>query len=130
MPSSRYLQSLELAAIAALPTTIHIYTTDPTSSDVGTEVSGGGYLPQPITFGAPAVVGLGTEITNTGVVTFPIASADWSAGAPATHFAIRDGVNMIHYGTLTSLGVPVGRTVRSGDTLQIPIGICKIRKPD
>lgn len=130
MPSSRYLQTTELATIRALPLTIHLYTTDPTSSDVGTEVTGGGYLAQTITFAAPVVVGSGTEITNDSVITFPLASADWSAGSPVTHFAIRNGANLIHYGTLTSLGVPVGRVVRFGDQLQIPIGICKLRKPD
>lgn len=129
MALSRAQQARVLAEIVTNPLQIAIYTNDPTSSDVGTEVTLGGYLRQTVAFGAPAVVGSGTEITNTGVITFPIAAADWEL---ASHFGIRDTVTLglVSYGTLTSLGVPTPRQIRAGDTFMLGIGAIKIRIPD
>ncbi len=129
MPSSRAQQAIELNVIRTESLKLHLYTSNPTSSDVGTEVTGGGYVAQTITFSAPTVVGNGTEMTNDTVITFPIATGDYSA--PVTHFGVRvNGGRLVHYGELTSLGVPVSRTVRAGDVVQFGIGIVKIRKPD
>lgn len=130
MPSSRAQQLQELNEIRSETLTLHFYTTNPTSQDAGTEVSGGGYVAQSITFGVPTVVGSGTEMTNDTVITFPTATGDWSSATPVTHFAIRTPTRMVHYGELTSLSVPVGRVVRSGDVFQLGIGVVKIRKPD
>lgn len=130
MPSSRAQQLQELNDIRSEILTLHFYTTNPTSQDTGTEVSGGGYVAQTVTFAVPAVVGNGTEMTNDAVITFPTATGDWSSASPVTHFAVRTPARMVHYGELTSLSVPVGRVVRSGDVFQLGVGVVKIRKPD
>lgn len=57
------------------PTTIYIalYTTDPTDADVGTEVTGGSYARQSVTFGAPS----NGVSTNSATVDFPQATVAW-----------------------------------------------------
>ena len=57
------------------PTTTYLalYTSDPTDADTGTEITGGSYVRQAITFGAPSN---GTS-TNSAAVEFPQATADW-----------------------------------------------------
>jgi len=51
------------------PTTTYLalYTSDPTDADTGTEITGGSYVRQAITFGAPSN---GTS-TNSAAVEFP-----------------------------------------------------------
>lgn len=129
MSLSRAQQARVLTEITTNPLQIAIYTNDPTSSDVGTEVTLGGYLRQALVWNAPAVVGSGTEITNSNVISFPIAAADWEL---ATHFGVRDTVTLglVSYGTLTSLGVPTPRQIRAGDTFMLNAGAVKIRIPD
>jgi hypothetical protein len=69
------------------PTAVYaaLYTTDPTDADTGTEVTGGSYARQAITFGAP-VNGVSS---NTVEVVFPVATASWGT---VTHGAIRSAV--------------------------------------
>lgn len=82
------------------PTTVYaaLYTTDPTDADTGTEVSGNAYARQAITFGASA----NGVSSNTGVVTFPVATGAWGT---VTHFGIRDAItggNLLHSGALSA----------------------------
>jgi len=72
------------------------YTSNPTDADTGTEVSGGGYARQAITFGASS----GGQSKNNATVEFPLATANWGT---ITHIAIRDaltGGNLLFYGPL------------------------------
>ncbi|KAF2379961.1 hypothetical protein BSN82_16885, partial [Acinetobacter baylyi] len=57
------------------PTTVYLalYTSDPTDADTGTEVSGGSYARQSITFGAPS----NGVTTNSADITFPTATGSW-----------------------------------------------------
>ncbi len=129
MSLSRAQQATILTAIKANTLKLELYSTDPTSSDVGVAADWGSYVPQTITFGANTVVGNGTEITNNSVITFPTATSD--ATVAVTHFGIRiNGGDLVSYGELTSLGVPVSRLVKTGDFFQIGSGIVKIRLPD
>lgn len=70
------------------PTTVYValYTDDPTDADVGTEVSGGGYARQTVTFTVPSD-GAGD---NSAIITFPTASASWGT---ITHAGLRDAVS-------------------------------------
>jgi hypothetical protein len=90
-----------------------LYTASPTDADSGTEVSGGSYARQAITFGAPSN-GVGT---NSALITFPTATASWGV---VTHFGIRDNVaggNLLIWGALTNQ-----KTVDIDDTVKVNIG--------
>lgn len=73
-----------------------LYTTNPTVADTGTEVTGGSYARQAVTFGAQS----GGAVSNSGEVSF--------TGLPAatiTHFGIRDAStsgNLLYFGALSS----------------------------
>jgi len=103
------------------PTTVYLalYTSNPTGSDTGTEVAGGGYVRQAVTFGAPALVGGKETIKPTSDIQLPVASADWGN---ITHAGIRDaatGGNLLYYGPLDS-----ARTILNGDRLMIQKDSC------
>lgn len=101
------------------PTTVYLalYTTDPTDADTGTEVTGGSYARQAMTFAAPSD-GATSLSTN---VTFPQATAGWGT---VTHVGIRDAVtggNLLYYTPMTT-----ARAILTGDTVafltgQIPV---------
>ena len=97
------------------PTTVYIalYTSDPTDADTGTEVTGGSYARQSVTFGAPSN---GTS-TNSADVTFPTATASFGT---VTHIGIRDALtagNLLYYTPLD-----VSKTIATGDIFKITTG--------
>lgn len=97
------------------PTTVYLalYTTDPTDADTGTEVSGGSYARQSITFGAPS----NGVSTNSAAIEFPQATGSWGT---ITHVAIRDALtvgNMLYHTPLDA-----SKTIASGDIFRIAIG--------
>lgn len=125
---SRAQQGIILTAIKANSLELALYSTNPTASDVGTEVVGGGYSRKSITFGTNTVVSDGTQISNTGVVTFTQASNDWTT---ATHWGLRIvGGALVTYGTLSQGGVATSRTIRTGDIYQQAIGSVVIKVGD
>lgn len=94
------------------PTTVYValYTTDPTDADTGTEVSGGSYARQSVTFGAPS----NGVSTNSAAVTFPTATASWGT---IGWIGIRDassGGNLLYHAPLTA-----SKTISSGDIFTI-----------
>jgi hypothetical protein len=97
------------------PTTTYLalYTSDPTDADTGTEITGGSYVRQSITFGAPSN---GTS-TNSAAVEFPQATADWGI---ISHVAIRDAVtsgNLLFHTALDA-----SKTINNGDVFKITAG--------
>jgi hypothetical protein len=97
------------------PTTTYLalYTSDPTDADTGTEITGGSYVRQAITFGAPAN---GTS-TNSAAVEFPQATADWGV---ITYVGIRDAVtsgNLLFHTALDA-----SKTINNGDVFKITAG--------
>lgn len=97
------------------PTTVYLalYTTDPTDADTGTEVSGGSYARQSITFGAPSN---GTS-TNSAAIEFPQATGSWGT---ITHVGIRDALttgNLLYHTPLDA-----SKTIASGDIFRIASG--------
>jgi hypothetical protein len=97
------------------PTAVYcaLYTVSPTDSGGGTEVSGGGYLRQEVTFGSPS----DGETSNSLDITFPQASGDWGE---IVAFGILDddtSGNLLYYGDLT-----VHKTVLSGDIFEFLSG--------
>ncbi len=79
---------------------VALYSTDPTSADVGTELIGNGYTRMVSAFDAP-VTGSGTTQNELDVV-FPSATIDW---VTITHVGIRDletGGNLLSYQALST----------------------------
>lgn len=88
-----------------------LYTTSPGAGDTGTEVTGGSYARQAITWGSI----VGSTLSNSGAITF--------SGVPAatiTHFGIRSastGGTLKLYGALNSSVATI-----SGDEVIFPTG--------
>ena len=90
-----------------------LYTSDPTDSDTGTEVSGGSYARQSITFGAPS----NGVTTNSAAIEFPQATGSWGT---VSYVGIRDALttgNLLYHTALDS-----SKTIESGDIFKISIG--------
>jgi hypothetical protein len=103
----------------ASPVTVYaaLFTSDPTDADVGTEVSGGSYARQSVTFGV--VVSGATD--NTGLITYPVATADWGV---VSHVGIYDAVgggNLLFHAPMTSV-----EQVLNGQTFTFPIGQLRV----
>jgi hypothetical protein len=120
--ANRMLAASLLGTAFTLPTTpmkVALTTTSPTSSSNGTEVAGGSYARQNVTFSTPAngsggTAGLGTT-ANTGAVSFTNMPA-----ATTTSLNIFDSnatPRRAWYGDLTS-----AKTTALGDTLSFAIG--------
>ena len=97
------------------PTTTYLalYTSDPTDADVGSEVSGGSYTRQSITFGAPS----NGASTNSAAIEFAQATADWGI---VSHVGIRDaasGGNLLYHTPLDA-----SKTINTGDVFKITSG--------
>lgn len=95
------------------PTTIYValYTAAPGVGGGGTEVSGGSYARQTVTFSAPS----NGQTSNTADILFPVASATWGT---IVAFALMDassGGNMLYFGNLST-----PRLVQASDQVKFP----------
>lgn len=117
---SNYLEGALINAVLrntsyTSPTTTYLalYTSDPTDADTGTEISGGSYQRQPITFGAPS----NGVSTNSSAIEFPQATANWGT---ITHVGIRDAVtsgNLLFHTPLDA-----SKVINNGDIFKITSG--------
>jgi len=90
-----------------------LYTSDPTDADTGTEVSGGSYARQSITFGSPS----NGASTNTAAIEFPQATGSWGTVA---YIGIRDAStagNLLYHTALDA-----SKTIATGDVFRVAIG--------
>jgi hypothetical protein len=107
------------------PTTVYLALFDENPTIAGTqtsEVTGGDYARQAITFGSAAT----QQIANSAAVTFPTASADWNGGDPIGFGGIMDASsagNMLYFGPLT-----VAVTILTGGELELGIGQIQIEE--
>jgi len=97
------------------PTTVYLalFTTDPTDAGTGTEVSGGSYARQSISWNTPA----SGAVTNSADVTFPQATADYGT---VTHIGIYDAStagNLLYHGALSA-----SKSVTTNDTFIVEAG--------
>lgn len=91
---------------------IALFTSDPGEASGGTEVSGGGYARQSVTFTVS-----GDTATNSAAVEFPEATASYGT---VTHIAVMDAStagNQIAYAALSA-----SKAIDTGDILRIPAG--------
>jgi hypothetical protein len=91
---------------------IGLFTSDPGEAQGGTEVSGGSYVREAVTFTVS-----GDTATNSAGVEWPVATATWGT---ITHIAVYDAStsgNQIAYAALAN-----AKTIASGDVIRIPAG--------
>lgn len=97
------------------PATVYValFTTDPTDAGTGTEVSGGSYARQSVTFAAPSN---GLSASNADV-TFPQASASWgTVGWIGIYDALTTG-NLLYHTALNA-----AKAIDTGDIFKIASG--------
>lgn len=105
------LRATEFAAPGAVY--LAAYTVAPTDAGGGTEVTGGSYTRQTITFSGPS----SNLVSNSADILFPMATASWGT---IVHFGIFDAPaagNLLYHTALTA-----ARTIDIGDQLRIPTG--------
>jgi hypothetical protein len=103
----------------AQPATVYValFTSATDKNGGGTEVSGGGYARQPVTFGAPGAGVDGRKVANSAEVAFPVATASWGT---ITHVAIMDAAtagNMLYQGAMEA-----SKTIGVNDQLKFAVG--------
>jgi hypothetical protein len=119
MPKSIYLDN-NFLGIALLnqtftpPATVYValFTVSPAPSGGGTEVAGGGYGRQTVTFTAP----VNGQTVNTADIFFPIATAPWGTVVAFALFDASSGGNMLYFGNLST-----SRTIGINDQLKFPV---------
>ena len=97
------------------PTTTYLalFTSDPTDAGTGTEVSGGSYARQSISWNTPS----SGATTNSADVTFPQATANYGT---VTHIGIYDASsagNLLYHGALSA-----SKSVETNDTFIVEAG--------
>lgn len=98
------------------PTTVYLalYTSNPNPNNSGTEVTGGSYARQAVSWTALAG---GTSTQNSSTITFPTATANWGA---ITYVALLDAAssgNLLMFAPAT-----VTITINNGQTYTITSG--------
>ena len=97
------------------PTTVYLalFTTDPTDAGTGTEVSGGSYARQSISWNTPA----SGAVTNSADVTFPQATADYGVVSHIGIFDASTAGNLLYHGALSA-----SKSVTTNDTFIVEAG--------
>lgn len=90
-----------------------LFTVPPGETGGGTEVSGGGYARQAVSFTPPS----NSVCSNDADIVFPIATSDWGSIAGFGLFDAATGGNMLLYGTFA-----IQKQVLSGDQFVIRAG--------
>jgi hypothetical protein len=89
---------------------VGLFTDNPGEASGGTEVSGGSYVREAVTFAVT-----GDTASNVAAIEWPVATGNWGT---ITHIAVFDALtagDQIAYAPLTS-----AKTIASGDVLRIP----------
>lgn len=99
---------------ATRPTSWHLalYTSAPGEAGGGTEVSGGGYARQSVTFTIS-----GNEATNSGAIEYPTATDSYGTVTHVGVFDAASGGNLIAYAALAT-----SKAIDTGDVLRVPAG--------
>ena len=96
------------------PTSVYaaLFTSAPTDAGGGTEVSGGGYSRQAVTFGAPS----GGAISNSADISWTASGAAFGTVVATAIFDAVTAGNMLSWASITSA------TINDGDTLTFTAG--------
>ncbi len=119
MSFSNYLENKVLlhvfgATAYTAPATLYVglFTSDPGEAGTGSEVSGGSYARQTVTFTVTDNLA-----SNTAAVEFPTATALWGTITYAAVYDAATGGNLLGSG-----GLATAKTIDSGDVFRIPAG--------
>ena len=99
---------------ATRPTEWHIalYTASPSDPGGGTEVTGGGYARQAVTFTVS-----GNTASNNAAIEWPVATAAYGTVTDVGVFDASTGGNLIAYAALTT-----SKAIDTGDVFRLPSG--------
>ena len=119
------LKWLLTAGAVTRPTTwyVALFTSDPTETGAaGTEVSGGSYARQSISFSVSGTAP--TLATNSAQVEFPTATANWGTISHAAIFDASSGGNCIAYGEVLNpvSGLADPQTINTGNIFRFNAG--------
>jgi hypothetical protein len=105
------LRATNFTAPAAVYVSLH--TADPTDAGSGTEVSGGSYIRQSATFGAPS----NGVSTTTADITFPQATANWGTIGWIGIWDAQTTGNLLYHTALDA-----SKAIDNGDIFKIASG--------
>ena len=111
---TRVLNYVFTTSSVTRPTAWHValYTAAPSDTGGGTEVSGGAYARQAVTFSVS-----GNTATNSGAVEYPTATASYGTVSHVGVFDAASGGNLIAYAALSA-----SKAIAIGDVFRIPAG--------
>ena len=111
---TRVLNYVFTTSSVTRPTTwrVALDTSAPSDTGGGTEVSGGGYARQAVTFSVS-----GNTATNSGAVEYPTATAGYGTVTHVGVFDATTGGNLIAYAALSA-----SKAIATGDVFRIPAG--------
>lgn len=120
MPKTVYLDTVILNHVLrgiaySSPSAIYValYTTAPTPTLPGIEVTGGSYARQPATFSDP----VGGTSSNTADVVFPTATATWGTVVAYALMDAASGGNMLYFANFAA-----PRLIDVNDDARFPVG--------
>lgn len=95
------------------PYYLGLFTVAPTEAGGGTEVTGGSYARQSVTFGTPA----DGEMKNSAAIEFPTATANWGTAKAWGLFNASSSGSLIWYGAIDT-----PKELLSGDIYRMNVG--------
>ncbi len=103
------------------PSSFHValFTSAPSDTGGGTEVSGGSYARQTTTFNVSGTSP--TEATNAAAIEYPTATGDYGTVVAVGVFDASSGGNLLAYASLTA-----SKTVATGDVFRFDAGALDI----
>ena len=112
------------------PTALYVglFTSTPSDSTAGTEVSGGSYARQSVAFSFTS--GDPSSVTNTAQITFPTSTASWGTVPPAGIYDALTYGNFLAYAELTlssDFSTSNPKTIATGDIFRISAGNLQVR---
>ena len=99
------------------PYYLALFTSAPNETGIGTEVSGGSYARQQVTFGNPSA----GVMKNSAAIEFPTATATWGTAVAWGLFDASTGGNLVWYGNITT-----PKELLSGDIYRVNAGNLKL----
>lgn len=89
-----------------------LFTSNPSETDSGTEVSGGGYARQSTTFSVS-----GNTASNAGAIEYPTATGSYGTVTHVGIYTASSGGTLIAYAALTT-----SKAIDTGDIFRVPAG--------
>lgn len=98
-----------------------LFSTNPTDSGTGIEVSYSGYARQSVSFGAPQIVDSAAVVANTNIITFGVVPTSAGQASFAGLYDSASGGNLIYHGALSA-----SYALGSGVQPIVPVGALQV----